>query len=264
MKDIGFDRPDANHSLAEATLVVAFGSELEGSRMDQLRTIADELSGDFSKRSPNQAVNLSVSQGKAESSTSFNGWTLENVDQDTGLVRWQLAIERSRVIINCLEYPRWDAFKEQVINWLSVIQQHLSLESWAVKEVGTLFTDRFYWSLKGEEYHFEKLFNPDSEYLSPSIKSKGPLWHLFQGWIETDSNREFLHNLNVSTQWDINRPHKTEVLHIVRCLKGEDGELDGLNMELISTALDKAHTDNKKMLNELLSAETIEFIGLNK
>lgn len=263
MKDIGFDRPDASHSLAEATFVIAFAGELEGHRMENLHTVGDELSRDFSKRSPNQAVNLSVSQGKAESSASFNGWTLENVDHESGLVRWQLAIERSRLIIKCLEYPRWGHFKEKIMSWLGVIQAHLSLEEWPVKEVGTLFTDRFYWSLKGEEYRLDKLFELDSDYLSPNIKNRGPLWHLFQGWIETENNREFLHNLNLSTQWDINKPHKTEVLHIVRCLKGKDREFDGLNLELVSEALEKAHEDNKKMLNKLLSAETIEFIGLN-
>lgn len=263
MKDIGFDRPDANHSLAEATFVVAFASELTGARMDQLNTVINELAGEFPLQQKNQSLNVSLTQGKAESSESFNGWTLENTDPETGVVQWQLVIDRSRILINCLEYPGWSTFKEQILKWLSIIQAHLSLESFPVNEVGTVFTNRFYWSLKGEEYNLEKLFNLDSEYISTNITSKGPLWHLFQGWIEVKDNREFLQNLNLSTQWDIDKPHKTEILHIIRCLKGQDEEFSGLHMKLVSEALDKAHTDNKKTLNSLLSTETIEFIGLN-
>lgn len=263
MQDVQFDRPHATHSLAETTVIIAFETEISGPRLELLKTVADELSGDFQKKNQYQAINLNLSHGKTESSSTFNGWSLEALHEETGLVDWQLAIERSRIVLKCLEYSGWQSFKKQVLNWLGIIQKHLELDHWPVRELGVIFNDRFYCSLKDEDYELKKLFNIKSAFLSPNITNKGPLWHLFQGWLETEENREYVQNLNISTQWDSNKPHKTEILHIVRCVKGDNQELAGVDINLVLNALDKAHKDNKATLNELLSEKTIEFIGLN-
>lgn len=263
MKDVQLERAGASHSLVDATIIIAFANDLDAQRLEKLRSLPEHFKESFTKSSANQSLNVSVSEGKTESSTEFSGWTLDQISTSSDLLDWQLVVDQNRIMIKCLEYPGWGSFRDSSALWISQLSEFLDLANWPVQEIGVMFTDRFYWSINDKSYQLGKFFNEHSRFLPESIKQSTPLWHLFQGWIEEADGREYIQNLNLSTQWEEKKPHKTEILNVIRCVKSANSELSGLNGDTAKAIMEKAHHDNKKTLNDLLTPETLEFIGLN-
>ena len=69
---------------------------------------------------------------------------------------------------------------------------------------------------------------------------------MFQGWIEEADGHEYIQNLNLSTQCEEKKSHKTEILNVIRCVKSANSELSGLNGDTAKAIMEKAHHDNKK------------------
>jgi hypothetical protein len=119
-------------------------------------------------------------------------------------------------------------------------------------------------------YSIGDIFTLNSPYLSNKVRNSGPLWHLYQGWVENDVslNCNCLNNLNISTSKKDNElvtaisifrqaELSNDVLNTFDQLKGQ--VLLGSKIEEIMNGLRMAC---KKMLLELLAEEISIKIGL--
>lgn len=263
MENVQFDRKNASHSLAEVALVIAFQSPVSGERLEKLKALPSAFKDQLPAASENKELSLSVTDKQSSTVTSFNGWTLEKKDLETDLTEWQLVAEKNRIVVKGFEYANWHQFKRELLSFFHQLNDELELANTPVKEIIVQFVDRFHWMVPPTRYQLGKFFNPQSEYLPISAKRGGPLWHVFQGWFEVSDSLQIIMNLNISTQTPPERPHRTEILNSLRAVGPEGREgFESVDEALLDAILEKAHTENKNTLLDLLSDEAIKSIGL--
>lgn len=265
MQNVHFDRK-ASHSLSVVTVALVFREELGREELKKLLRLDEVMSDQFTKGEVKHSLNFTLNDGASHASEpKFAGWRLDMPSpNEPELIDWQLEIEPSRCAVRTFAYDGWESFISRATSVLRELFERTGLNEIAFNELGVQFVDRFHWNLAAEEYSLAKFFNPESSLFSESIRKRNtPLWHLFQGWKEDIGERSYIENINLSTNQQPGMPHRTEIVHIVRCVSGRDGEGDRFDPEVIRELSDYAHGQNKKLLNDILSEQAITRIDLN-
>jgi uncharacterized protein (TIGR04255 family) len=266
MDNVHFDRK-ASHSLSIVAVALVFSEELGKDQLKRLQNLNEEMQDLFPKAHKKESFNFSINDSAPPTAApKFAGWTLEIPrSEEPNLLDWQLDIEPTKCGIRTLSYTGWSDFIENALHYLSTLFERADIQTVSFDELGVQFVDRFHWNLSNEEYDLAKFFKPDSDLFSESIRRRNaPLWHLFQGWKEHTDGREYIENVNLSTNHPPETTHRTEIVHIIRCIKGREGEGDQFDTGIIRELCGHAHDLNKKLLNDILSEQAIERIGLNK
>lgn len=264
MENVHFDR-NASHSLSVVAVALVFREELGKDELKRLFGLDELMKDIFPRARKKQSLNFKLNENSpADASSKFAGWTLEIPSPDEpDLIDWQLDIEPSRCGVRTFAYNGWQSFLSNAAHYLSALFDRTELQNIAFDELGMQFVDHFHWNLSSEEYRLSKFFKPESDVFSESIRNRNtPLWHIFQGWKEQFDGRDFIENVNLSTNHPPESPHRTEVMHIIRCIKGLEGEGDRFDSDLVRTLCTHAHKLNKKLMEDILSEQAIERIGL--
>ncbi|PPI86183.1 hypothetical protein KEHDKFFH_02365 [Marinobacter maroccanus] len=266
MENVHFDR-NASHSLSVVAVALVFREELGKEELKRLQNLNEVMKDLFPKAHKKESFNFSINESSPPTaSPKFAGWTLDLPSPDEpSLIDWQLDIEPGKCGIRTLAYTGWSDFIEKALQYLSALFERADIQNVAFDELGVQFVDRFYWNLSDEDYSLSKFFKPESDVFSESIRKRnGPLWHIFQGWKEQVEGREFIENVNLSTNHPPETNHRTEIVHIVRCIKGLEGEGDRFDPEVVRNLSNHAHRLNKQLLEDILSEQAIERIDLRK
>lgn len=267
MENVHFDRK-ASHSLSVVTVALVFQEEFGKEELKKLERLDEVMSDRFAKGEIKHSINFTLNEGSSHvPEPKFSGWRLDRPSpDDESLIDWQLEIESKRCAIRTFAYEKWEPFISTAIDILADLFERTDLTETAFEELGVQFIDRFHWNLTDGEYDLKKFFKPDSAIFSESIRKRNtPLWHLFQGWKEDVGDRSYIENINLSTIERADTPHRTEIVHVVRCVKSDkDGEGDKFDKKVVRELSGYAHDQNKKLLNDILSDETIKHIKLNE
>lgn len=264
MENVHFDRK-ASHSLSVVAVALVFREELSKEELKKLQNLDEVLQDIFPKAHRKESFNLSLNESAPTTASSrFAGWTFEIPSNDEpNLIDWQLDIEPTKCGVRTLAYTGWNEFIDKATQYLSVLFERAGLQHIGFDELGVQFVDRFHLNLSSEEYSLTKFFKPESDVFSESVRKRNaPLWHIFQGWKEQLEGREFIENVNLSTNHPPESTHRTEIAHIIRCIKGLDGEGDRFDSNVVRELSNHAHNLNKKLLEDILSEQAIERIGL--
>lgn len=264
MDNVHFDRK-ASHSLSVVTVALIFREELGKDELKKIQKLNELMKDLFPMANRKGAISFSINENAPSSaSPKFAGWTLDLPSPDEpSLIDWQLDVEPGKCGIRTFAYKGWADFMEKALSYLSTFFERTDLKNIAFDELGVQFVDRFHWNLSNEEYDLAKFFKPDSEIFSESVRKRNtPLWHIFQGWKDQAEGREFIENVNLSTNHPPETSHTTEVVHIIRCIKGLEGEGERFDPSLVEQLTKRAHDLNKKLLEDILSEQAIERIGL--
>ena len=267
MENIHFDR-NATHSLILVALVIVFEEELGKEELKKIEAVGPEMSESFPQREAKHSINFSVEEGSNSTpAQKFAGWKLSAPSElEDNLPDWQLEVDPARCVLRTLAYTNWQQFIDQASAYLEEFFQKSELTDTPIQEFSVQFVDRFYWTMKDEDYSLGKIFNPGSSLFSESVRTQSsPLWHIFQGWKKEANERSYIENINVSTtHTEGEELHRNDIVHVIRCIQGKPTESNCFNVPALREIAQYAHVENKKVLNDLLSQQAIERIRLNK
>lgn len=192
-----------------------------------------------------------------------------------GTPAWLVQATGNVVQVQCHEYTKfkdvWGTARRYLQCALSAIDEQIP-----VAEIGFQVIDKFTHPEGGDwaEYEMTELFDSESVYLTPKSRNSGVLWHVYQGWFDEFDGNQILHQLNLSNtvvnatqalhtfidhRGALRSPSEEKLLELKPFVEPQtDGsfKLDALFNEL--------HVQNRAVIEDLLTPEKLELIGIVK
>jgi len=101
-----------------------------------------------------------------------------------GSLAWRLQANEDSLVVNCLDYTRWNDVWGSAKRFLDSATKALEAEGLFIRSVGLQYIDLFLWDGDANDYDSSELLKADSDFIPASIRNKGPFWHLHQGWFQ--------------------------------------------------------------------------------
>tara|TARA_R110000868_G_C10919814_1_gene765590 strand:- start:1162 stop:1977 length:816 start_codon:yes stop_codon:yes gene_type:complete len=188
-----------------------------------------------------------------------------------GTHAWRLRIEGDKILVNCLDYSRWDQVSAKAYELLNKISAPLFASNATIEQILLQYLDRFEWQGDRAAYDAGQLLKPDSAMMPAHIFDRGPLWHCYQGWffdIAAERHQRVLERVQITSALESGEDTKLlvtiddfmqlkmeEPLSFEQAFRNENGTAKPL-FELL-------HANNKSTLNQLLTDEMTNRIELN-
>lgn len=201
--------------------------------------------------------------GPAMSTVEVDGLLL-SANQTDGTPAWVVHVRPDLISCSCREYDRWDTIKPKALSVLIPIMELALARAHSVKAVGLQYQDTFRVETNSPKMASDRLFSKSTQWLSPRVISEDSPWHVHQGWFSAGMGGRTVHNvLNVDVTIDaqncvfrINGQHRM-------LTRNEAGRIAiPICTNDVASALDALHTDNKRVLTQLLSQDICKLISL--
>lgn len=114
-----------------------------------------------------------------------SGVTFDRVKPD-GSLDWRLRADDAGITVNCLSYTTWPEIYGRARELLSQACEVAVRSDNSIRETFLQYIDVFEWEGEKQAYDLAELLRADSPYVPPSIRQRGPLWHLHQGFFRTE------------------------------------------------------------------------------
>lgn len=132
------------------------------------------------------------------------GVTFERVKPD-GALAWRLKVEGNSIFVNCLEYEGWTQVWAKVRPLLHRVTQLVDADGDNPVVSSILqYIDVFEWQGDAANYDASQLLRAGALVTEPAL-SRGPFWHLHQGWFREDNrlgNGRLLERLHIDSVAD--------------------------------------------------------------
>lgn len=116
--------------------------------------------------------------------TMVAGHSFKAVKRD-GSTEWMVRFLGRLVTVNCGSYTRWNNVWPIARSFLQRACQKVVVGNNSISSIGLQYIDEFVWEGDPKSYSISGLIREGSEFPS-ALRDKGPLWHLHQGWFESN------------------------------------------------------------------------------
>lgn len=103
-----------------------------------------------------------------------------------GSLDWRLKLENNWIAVNCLSYTRWNDIWTTAKLLLDQVSEIVINPKLPVIGAALQYVDEFVWEGDIKDYTTTDLLRENSNLVPASIRNKGPLWHLYQGWFQSE------------------------------------------------------------------------------
>lgn len=251
------------HAIEVAAFVAVFQQTFHARAIEALSSLQVTLGNDFPSFQTTNTLELRVEEGvqTAPIVGSASGVLLQNLQSD-GKLRWALRAEGNAIVVQCFDYDRWVSTSNDALRFLQTAI-NLVVDAENPLTVAALQTvDRFI-AANGNSYDIGNVFNKRSPFLSKHSLTAGPLWHVYQGWFENESEPTscFLNVLNLSTN---NTPSGlvTTIDHNVQFQSQVISAENSVDANWLRSTFNALHQKNKFVIEHLLNAKQKRAIKL--
>jgi uncharacterized protein (TIGR04255 family) len=255
-----FEPVNADHAVQSATFSVAFDGPVSQAAVQALGRRRDLTSELPAVQNP-EGIELNIAPSGTPAPRRMQGVQLAHLRPD-GTPAWALRLMGQELAVDCTRYTRWariwDTAQRYLKVGLSVIPS--GDRSRKVAVLGHTVVDQFV--ANRDEYELSQLLK-NSRFIANITFEAGPTWHNHVGWFEKGSDSDlWLNQLNVDA---IREPNSGQlvvlVTHNQEVRFAAPLELAAVEDRLDET-MNKLHSQNKLVLEELLSPEMSKKIGL--
>lgn len=190
--------------------------------------------------------------------------------QRNGEQEWSLVIQRNVLAVNCHVYTRWDEIwttaKELLMHFVPILARERG-----IAVIGLQYVDQFRVTSPTEHFRAEHLLRQGSSLLPSHVFERDDLWHLHQGFFETQREPTAHRRLNhlALDVVDVSGERLIQITTAHRALLDEPASnvdllLDHQDGGTLSHHMVALHQVNKGCLRELLNDSICERIGLGE
>ena len=259
------------HAIQSAVFVLNFANELDVGETSSIRVEATKLQNEFPVQIDRTRTTVHMQIGPMaapppSSIVEVDGFEMARPASVAGEPnRRSIIVSRTGIVVVVNDYTRWDKFKSDVDNYLSVLFAPVDAQK-AVASIGLQFNDIFFWKADPSELQLKEVFAADNPYLAPNVFLSPLLWHSYHGYFvstEHPVRHQQLDNINVSRVAE-NEEHQLQILTSHQATlekplyKGWSG-----NKSILLAIQDSLHAKNKGILAKLLTDELQKKINLN-
>jgi len=265
-----------DHAIQSAVFVLEFGSELSPEELQKLEYCAKDLEKDFPDKRVMQSLafniesNIKNSDSKVQAAQHYGGFTLLRPPAYPGAQpARQLQVNSANIVIVIADYSRWtNKIKNDIERYWNVFFDSLENLGKPLNTIGVQYNDLFNWKADPSELNISEVLRTDCPFVAPNVFKlpNGELWHSHHGYFvypEYGVPGKQLNNVNVglvhaeqtcsvqiltSQKFSFDRP--------IFKYKDSAGELHAI--------LDRMHSENKSLLNSIVSVEVARKIKLNE
>lgn len=258
------------HAIKAMAFVIEFSNEFQQEAYNELQGIEKSLLEELPRKLSHRALIINVGLDEAGASNlhageSAGGFTLDKVMAD-GTPEWALTVQNNFVRVLCNKYERWDSTWSKARTYFAGVLPILLGHS-TVKAVTLQYVDEFFIEGNIQEFTPDKLFRPESRYLTPIIFESKDLWHSHSGKLEKISETEKVLNVvNVSLVTE-NDSLKSQIVmtHKIDSINGtslSDNNNTSDFLKETDAYMNQMHDFDKNILAELINEKHTQMIGL--
>jgi len=233
----------------------------------RLEAAHDLWKSEFPKMSRIQTITVAVGSGPSGLPTPPIGISFDRYKTD-GSLDWRVRVGEQQIVINCLNYTRWNEVWGRAKELLRQFSDTIAAPDNRVTGMGLQYIDVFVWEGNVEKYDVKQLLRDDSKMVPASIWDRGPLWHLYQGWFETEGlpragrllKRVHLDAIEGNSQFSVK---VNNTLRLDMKTAAQLNKVFGGARPAIEKIYSELHVKSKRVLAELLIEEMAERIDLN-
>uniref|UniRef100_A0A7C1T8F5 TIGR04255 family protein n=1 Tax=Agrobacterium albertimagni TaxID=147266 RepID=A0A7C1T8F5_9HYPH len=184
---------------------------------------------------------------------------------------WLARITPNSVSVHCMEYSRWTEVWPKAYRILAEIFQPCEQHLLPLMNVGLRYVDRFDFTNDPALYDARLLIRAGSPHIAPQVLDCGARWHSYTGWFEfsKELGMEVLQQLNVDAVEQIGTKLPIVSITHASLLRGQaPGQLDNfrrfthMSDSMIARLMSVAHSNNQRLLREVLTDDMLNGIGL--
>jgi uncharacterized protein (TIGR04255 family) len=188
-----------------------------------------------------------------------------------GSLDWRLRLEQNWIAVNCLSYTRWADIWPTAKNLLDQVCAIVVNPKLPVVGAALQYIDEFVWEGDIGGYTVADLLRDDSELLPGSIRTKGALWHVHQGWFQYEDLSvpgRCLHKVHIDgverdgkyvTRIDTTLRHDlADELTSYTAVFGSNGK-----RAPIDSVFGEMHDESKRLMASFITEEMAERIDLS-
>lgn len=274
------------HAISEVALFFEFSKRFNKDDLTALEELKRTLAKDLPEASDilaiemrflNKSENLSQPQIPGKAGFELKKQTYN--DDDTVKLDWMLRITDKTISVHCLEYVRWEGFRNKASDFFIKAFKKLNLSNNSFKTIVLKYIDKFIYDGDISRYDIEGLFNKPNAYIAPHVmETSDSRWHSHIGWFEPfDDNLEILNQVNIDSAHIgalLSSPHITTIDHnaILRRNQGDETPLpfpmpfekDNEDFNSLINVLNYLHDLNKSVIGDMLSSDMKSKIHLNE
>lgn len=249
------------HSVKEAVVFFSVTPSIADPKSyKELIVNGGALSDKYQRYEPVKNITVNFNQQTAETNIEQSldsGFKLLSfVDGElSSLVQGVNQFDKGLFTFNTLKYKNWESFWNQVKESLKAVVAHHT--SYLVRSFGLLYIDEFK-AVNPKEFQLSQLFNLKSEFVPRTIASSNLLDYNLN-FKKDENSRQWAENLavNIDNNKKVITINNNVTFSIVPASFTELIDSDDLEEFLYF-----AHSENKKLLGDLLKPEICKMIGL--
>ena len=179
------------HAIQEVVFALIVKREFEPQEVNAVIEAHDRWREELPKVTPTKVHRIVVGDAplpadiKPAEEVGIVGVRFEALKRD-GSLDWRLSLENNWIAVNCLTYTRWNDIWATARLLLDQVSEIVINPKLPVIGAALQYVDEFVWEGDIEEYTTTGLLREDSDLVPASIRNKGPLWHLHQGWFHSE------------------------------------------------------------------------------
>ncbi len=266
---MSFQPRNTGHAIVECVFTVRLDRALMRS---ELEAVSKQLSDwpELPRMEFPDAFVVAFGSGMPPSMPDPSGELTFSAMKRDGSLDWRLQLKNETIAVNCLSYTRWEAVSSRACGYLRKVVGLLpSTHPVQVLATALNVIDVFDWRGDPAMYDAKELFDEASGLVPVRVFSRGSVWHVHQGWFEECSlgwGERTLNQLKLESLLDMEQKPIIKVDHALELR--HEGPLQvskfvDSDAKYLEQAFWEAHTGNKRVLCDLLTAIAKERISLD-
>lgn len=219
----------------------------------------------FPRKTEIRGMSIAVSPGSVDvqHGGDVTGVTLDRVAPN-GAVETAVSLQGNVLSFTCNLYSRWSLVSGQAISLLTELASFVLPEP-GIVVFGLQYIDEFYVTGDQNAFHPSMLFSTTGGRIPTFLNEQVGPWHNHSGWFEKDdaTGVRTLNNMNINV---VSQPEKllVQIVSAHRNIMPAPASSREELSNVIGAQFDSLHTQNKKLLGELLTATAQDAIHLER
>jgi len=175
------------HAIREAVFLVVLSAPPSG---EQIRAFLEfgkkELAAELPAAEEYQiGIPMTAGPGRPDISMTFGaGASLQAFKQD-GTLAWRLMVQQNQVVVNCLDYERWETVWPRAKGYLQRACTFFVDEEHQIGGASLQYINAFHWMRPEVLPDLTSLLRVDSDRIPRAFWAhRSKEWHLHQGWFD--------------------------------------------------------------------------------